>query len=235
MLRGVRVVIATGRTPGGLRRFAKRMNIPGLAITTQGGIIVDMDTGVELRRLYLPRELACEVVALERDRPHVRAVLYRDDNLFVTDISVFKARSDLIGVSAVQVDDLCSAAAEHDPDKVLFMQEPERTREVFREITAFVGARATVVQSHARFVEVNPLGADKGNALAWLAAHYGIARENVMAIGDQHNDVTMLQWAGFGVAMGNASLEIQAIADHVAPSVEEDGAAVVIEQIALGE
>jgi hypothetical protein len=56
-----------------------------------------------------------------------------------------------------------------------------------------------------------------------------------MAIGDQHNDRTMLGWAGFSVAMGNARPEIQALADWVAPTVQDDGAAVAIERWVLGQ
>jgi Cof subfamily protein (haloacid dehalogenase superfamily) len=228
--RGVRVVIATGRTPSGLRRFAQRMNLGGPAITTQGGLVVDMDTGEELHRLYMPRALAREVLSHKNDWPALCTVLYRSDHLFVDDLATFNAHADLVGVTAVQVEDLRSAVAEHDPDKILFLTRIERTREAFDAIRAFVGARATVVQSHARIVEVNPLGADKGSALAWLAAHFGIPREEVMAIGDQHNDVTMLRWAGLGVAMGNASPEIQAVADVVTSTIDEDGAAEAIEK-----
>lgn len=231
--RGVRVVIATGRTPSGLRRFAQRMNIGGPAITTQGGLVVDMDTGEELHRLYMPRALAREILAHKHEWPALCTVVYRSDHLFVDDLATFEAHADLVGVAAVQVDDLRSAVADHDPDKVLFLTQLERTREVFDAIRTFVGDRATVVQSHARIVEVNPLGADKGSALAWLAEHLGIARENVMAIGDQHNDVTMLRWAGLGVAMGNASPEIQSVADVVTSHIDEDGVAAAIEQYVL--
>ena len=231
--RGVRVVIATGRTPSGLRRFAQRMNIGGPAITTQGGLVVNMDTGEELHRLYMPRALAHEILAHKHKWPALCTVVYRSDHLFVDDLAMFEAHADLVGVAAMQVDDLCSAVADHDPDKILFLTQLERTREVFDTILAFVGDRATVVQSHARIVEVNPLGADKGSALAWLAEHFGIARENVMAIGDQHNDVTMLRWAGLGVAMGNASPEIQSVADVVTSHIDDDGVAAAIEQYVL--
>jgi hypothetical protein len=83
------------------------------------------------------------------------------------------------------------------------------------------------------FVEVNPLGADKGSALKMLAADLGIPRERVMAIGDQGNDATMIEWAGLGVAMGNANEVTQAVADWIAPHIDEDGAAVAIERFVL--
>jgi Cof subfamily protein (haloacid dehalogenase superfamily) len=230
---GVRVVIATGRNIPGVRHFAERMGISGPAVAQQGGLIFDLDSGVELRRLHLPHALACELVDLEHVRPDLHTVLYKHDRLFVTNAEYFAVSAHLVGFAPTHAPDLCAVIAGEDPDKVLFMVEPEQTASVLTEITTLVGARATVVQSHAQFVEVNPLGADKGSGLAWLANHLGIAREHVMAIGDQHNDSTMLQWAGFSVAMGNAREDLKALADWVAPTVEEDGAAVAIEQFVL--
>ena len=97
------------------------------------------------------------------------------------------------------------------------------------------GHRAIVVQSHAMFAEVNPLGAHKGAGLARLAESLGIQQEEVMAIGDQDNDVPMVAWAGLGVAVGNASVACQAAAKVVTADVSEDGAAVAIEQFVLGK
>jgi len=98
----------------------------------------------------------------------------------------------------------------------------------------FVGHRAIVVQSHAMFAEVNPLGAHKGAGLARLAESLGIQQDEVMAIGDQENDLTMLAWAGLGVAMGQASDMVKQSARWIAPSLDEDGAAVAIEKFVLG-
>jgi hydroxymethylpyrimidine pyrophosphatase-like HAD family hydrolase len=100
-------------------------------------------------------------------------------------------------------------------------------------VKTFVGPRANVVQSHAMFVEINPLGADKGSALKLLTTDLGIAREHVMAIGDQGNDATMVEWAGLGVAMGNANAITKAVADWIAPAIDDDGAAVAIEKFIL--
>ena len=82
-------------------------------------------------------------------------------------------------------------------------------------------------------IEGNPLGVSKGDALRRLADHLGIAQGEVMAVGDQDNDATMIAWAGLGVAMGNGSPAVKAIADWVAPPLAEDGAAVAIERFVL--
>jgi hydroxymethylpyrimidine pyrophosphatase-like HAD family hydrolase len=92
-----------------------------------------------------------------------------------------------------------------------------------------------IVRSHGLFIEANPLGVDKGNGLAWVADYLGVPQSQVMAVGDQDNDVPMVAWAGLGVAMGNGSLACKAAADWVAPPFEEDGAAAAIERFVLDE
>jgi hypothetical protein len=90
-----------------------------------------------------------------------------------------------------------------------------------------------VTRSHALIVEGNPLGVSKGNALQRLANHLDVPQTQVMAIGDQDNDIPMLAWAGVGVAMSNGSPASKAVADWIAPSLTEDGAAVAIERFVL--
>lgn len=91
------------------------------------------------------------------------------------------------------------------------------------------GAQASA--SAERFVEATAPGVDKGATVAWLADHLGFGAEAVTAIGDQLNDVSMLTWAGCGVAMGNAHENTLNIADQVTESNARDGAALVIEQL----
>lgn len=87
--------------------------------------------------------------------------------------------------------------------------------------------------SKALNIEINALGANKGNGLKTIAAYLNVPIENTMAIGDSDNDLSMIQQAGISVAMGNAEAKIKEAADVVAPSNEEDGAAKIIERFAL--
>ena len=73
--------------------------------------------------------------------------------------------------------------------------------------------------------EIMVVGADKANAAKILAARLGIPREQVLAIGDQRNDIELIAWAGIGVAMGNAVPELKALADWVTVTNDEDGLA----------
>jgi hydroxymethylpyrimidine pyrophosphatase-like HAD family hydrolase len=80
---------------------------------------------------------------------------------------------------------------------------------------------------------MNP-DASKGAALALVAARLGIAREEVVAFGDGHNDVPMIAWAGLGVAMGTGKEEARAVAGRIAPPFDEDGFGMVVEQLLAG-
>lgn len=83
--------------------------------------------------------------------------------------------------------------------------------------------------------EVNPAGADKGAALTRLAGWLGIPMAQVMAIGDNSNDVPMLRAAGYAVAMGNATQEARAAATHVTLPCQEHGVAAAIRTLVFGE
>jgi Cof subfamily protein (haloacid dehalogenase superfamily) len=91
-----------------------------------------------------------------------------------------------------------------------------------RLVTRHLGADA---------VELGPAGVDKAAGLAWLCGHLGIDAADVVAFGDEWNDVTMLQWAGHGVAMANADERVRAHADEIAPSNVDDGVAAVLERL----
>src|SRR5690606_22938928 len=98
---------------------------------------------------------------------------------------------------------------------------------------AHVGDQLSVVRSHAYLGEVTAPGISKGQALASLAARLGIAADEVIAIGDEENDISMLTWAGLGLAMGNANEAVKEVADAVIPSIDEAGVAWAIERYVL--
>ncbi|HAG85483.1 MAG TPA: Cof-type HAD-IIB family hydrolase, partial [Cyanobacteria bacterium UBA12227] len=98
----------------------------------------------------------------------------------------------------------------------------------------YTPAELYLTKSVATFFEATHPAVNKGEAVRYLAEELlGLNRQNVMVIGDNFNDVEMLEYAGLGIAMGNAPLDVQKVAEWVAPSVEEDGVAVAIEAFIL--
>ena len=86
----------------------------------------------------------------------------------------------------------------------MIITEPEQTDSTLAMFTKMYGGRTQVTKSHPRFTELTNQEASKGRALAILAAQYSIPQEEVMAIGDGYNDMDMIEWAGWGVAMASA-------------------------------
>jgi Cof subfamily protein (haloacid dehalogenase superfamily) len=217
------------------RRYAAMAGINAPAICTQGGTIYDYEHERVLFHFLLESELACEVLSFARQYPHWHPVLYRGENIYVPHLKYdrhFYAQW-LIETEPIIVENGCEVLAGTQADKVLFVIEPEHTAHANVVLAQRFANQAVVVQSHAMFVEVNPLEAHKGAGLARIAKNYGIDQNEVLAIGDQENDKTMIAWAGVGVAMQNGSESAKSVADWVAPSISEDGAAIAIEKFAL--
>jgi Cof subfamily protein (haloacid dehalogenase superfamily) len=230
--RGIAITLATGRSPISTRPFAEELNIRVPLICYQGGLIAQRD-GHVLHRASLDRNLAAQVIEFAQARNwHVN--LYQDGWLYLTELRhpVWFYES-LLNPQSQLVPDLY-ALLDHDPDKVLIVAEGNGD-EILAELSARFDGRMQIVRSHDLFIEANPLGVDKGNGLAWVADYLGVPQSQVMAVGDQDNDVPMVAWAGLGVAMGNGSLACKAAADWVAPPFEEDGAAAAIERFVLDE
>jgi len=229
--RGVAVTLATGRSITATRPFAQELDIREPLICYQGGWIAET-SGRVLHRVALDRNLAAQVIDLAQAR-HWHVNLYRDGQLYLTElrhpISFYK---ELLNPAVQQVPDL-HALLDRDPDKVLIVAEGGNGDEILADLREHFYGRMEIVRSHDLFIEANPLNVDKGAGLAWLARRLGVPQSQVMAVGDQDNDVAMVAWAGVGVAMGNGSPACKAVADWIAPPLAEDGAAVAIERFVL--
>ena len=117
--------------------------------------------------------------------------------------------------------------------KVLWITEPERVTRLRFEMGAHFADRLNCVSSMAYFLEFICSEAGKGPALAEICKLYDIDRTEVVAVGDSYNDVSMLEFAGFSVAVENAHDDIKAVCDHVTASNNDDGVAEVIERFIL--
>jgi HAD superfamily hydrolase (TIGR01484 family) len=111
----------------------------------------------------------------------------------------------------------------------VIIRDPGSTSEDFVALAERLGLQGTnYFIGWTAWLDLAPEGVSKASGLAEVAARLGVAPEHVLAIGDGRNDIEMLQWAGRGVAMGQAPDEVKAAADAVTASVEEDGAALEI-------
>jgi len=119
---------------------------------------------------------------------------------------------------------------DRDPMKFIFVLSNDETEPLIAELGALFSGRMRFVRSYPRFAEGIPLDVSKGHALARLADHLGLPLGETIGIGDNDNDLELVEWAGLGVAMGNASPAVKAAADYIAPPVDEEGVIEVIER-----
>lgn len=231
--RGVTVTLATGRMLEATLPFALELGIDAPLICYQGALVQAPQAEKPLHRSRMEEEIVRNALTWGIERGW-HAVLYANNALFIAEKrhpeSYYR---DLLGANIHWVDDLMQVLDHHKPVKFLFVADSAEADEIEAAMRQRFGGRMEIVRSHQSFVEGNPLGVSKGRALQLLAEHLDVPRERVMAVGDQGNDVSMLAWAGVGVAMGNGSPSAKAAADWIAPPFSEDGAAVAIQRFIL--
>ncbi|MNT25466.1 putative phosphatase [compost metagenome] len=122
-------------------------------------------------------------------------------------------------------------AVASEPTKIVAIGEPEEIDHWTPHLQERFAERLYVTKSISRFVEIANPQISKSVALSHLCDRLGIQREEVIAFGDGMNDFDMLEWAGCGVAMGNAPDALKAVADRITAHVREDGVACVLEEL----
>jgi Cof subfamily protein (haloacid dehalogenase superfamily) len=229
------VTIATGRGYAPAARFAQDLGVNAPIICYQGALIRDCRDGKTVHSATIPLPIARALIVFSQARELNFQVYTQDDQAYVSQMDpVAEGIAELSGIPVTAVKDL-AGWLNRPPIKFMFFEQEEAVPELVRDIKAQFDGHLQVVRSWDRLIEATGPSISKGEALARLAAHVGVARSETMAIGDQDNDVSMIAWAGLGVAMGNASPAAKAAADVIAPALEADGAAWAIERYVLGE
>lgn len=238
--RGVKVAVATGRMYRSALRFHSDIGSTLPLICYQGAWIQDMATQKRLRHLPLSKQTALQILD-HFEAPDLRSLLsihfYIDDKLYVPEITaatrIYAERS---GIEPIVIEDL-RRDIPGEPTKVLALcQNPGVLDDLHISIRErYTPAELYLTRSVSTFFEATHPSANKGDAVRYLAEELlGLQAANVMAIGDNFNDLEMISYAGVGVAMGNAPDGVKAVANWVAPDVEDDGVAAAIEQFVLG-
>lgn len=233
---GVVVTLATGRMFRATLPFARELGIEAPLIVYQGALVKHAASGEVVAHRPVPLDLAVDVVGrLAAKGFHVN--VYLDDCLYVEKTGPESALYESISrVSAVPVGKLVPflRARGQDPTKVLAVGKEEELDRLAQEMRALYGESLHITKSKPFFLEFSHPLANKGRALADVAAYYGFAPQEVIAVGDAENDLEMIAWAGLGVAVANARPQVLASADYVTASHEEDGVARVVEKFILG-
>lgn len=226
---GVAVVLATGRMFPAALPIAQELGLTGPLVTYNGALIRTV-SGETWWHRPVPRELALEVLDFAAaDGWTVQC--YCDDELYVVrvddDVRYYVS---IANVPVKEWPDMRTLLSERLSTKLLSIGEPDEIRRRAEALEKAFAGRLTITISKPRFVEMLDAQVSKASALAEVARRLGIAREEVLAIGDSFNDLEMIRWAGVGVAMGNASPQVQKAADYVVGTNGDGGVVEALER-----
>lgn len=236
---GVRIVLASGRPTYGLMPLAKTLelgNYGGFVLSYNGCQIIKAQNG----EILFERRINPEMLPYleKKARKNGFAIFtYHDDTLITDspDNEYIKNEALLNNLKIIKEDEFstaidfapCKCMLVSDKEKALIGLEQHWEKRLVGTLDAF--------RSEPYFLEVVPCGVNKANTLGALLEHLGVTREEVIAVGDGVCDVTMLQLAGMGVAMGHSQDSVKVCADYVTASNEEDGVALAVEKLILAE
>ena len=232
--KGLIFTISTGRPMQGVEHLNSLLNLDLPFITYNGAMVV---MGKSKKVLY-ERKLAFEdakvIVDLGR-KYKTTVIIWADNKLFVTEINDRTEKyKEISKVEPVLINDI-DGLIKNGVTKILWYDEIEKIEEYHAEMGKFLDGRVNYHTSNPMFLEFVDINASKAIALEKIGEHYGISRDEMIAVGDGFNDLSMIEYAGLGVAMANAGKAIKAKADFITLSNDEDGVAHVIYKFVLND
>ncbi|MBR6537241.1 MAG: HAD family phosphatase [Lachnospiraceae bacterium] len=229
---GYSLAIASGRPTAGVEPIAKECKLDeycGYIISFNGARIVRFSTGEIIYNNTLPQQFIPQIYEVAKERG-VGMITYDPNDNLITGTKTDKymeleARINRRDIHQVQD---FMGAIKFPVNKCLISGEPEVLAPLTEELKKRYYGVLNIYRSEPFFLEIMPPMVDKAHALERLLPSLGISREECVCCGDGYNDITMLEYAGLGVAMANAQPEVREAADIITLSNDEDGLVPVI-------
>lgn len=234
---GVKVAVASGRPTFGTAHVAETLRLDefgGYVMSYNGGEIYDWGTKSLLHAQTLDENVIpyLYMCAREHGMPIMtyieKEVVSEVDNNEYIQYSVMRNRMTLR-----KVDDFVKAVEGAGIVKCIIVGSPILLPALETKMQERLKGKAGVFRSEPFFLEIVPMGIDKGKGLSILLDKIGMKKSEIIAFGDGYNDTSMLQFAGMGIAMGNAAEEIKKAADMVTLSNNDDGVAIALEKLII--
>ncbi len=230
---GGKLILASGRPTMGIYPKAKELCLDkfgGYILAFNGGRVIDCKTDKTIFQTKFPCEYIPEICDVIKDYP-VGINTYQNDKIIVgnnlNDYTRLEAKINDMKIE--YVNDFVSYV-DFDINKCLLQGEPSYILELEGIFSEKYKDKLGIFKSESFFLEMVPNGIDKAASIDRLIKSIGIKTEECIACGDGFNDVSMIEYAGLGVAMSNAKNEVKNVADFVTLSNDEDGIAYVLEK-----
>ena len=226
---GIPVVFVTARPPRRVREIAQAAGIGGLAICSNGALVYDLAAETVVRQTLLDAVVAHQLVAALREAaPGITFAV--EAGLRYGQEPDYARHSPHVEDEGLRYGDAVALCAEG-VTKLIALHPTWPLDDLLLLARRLVAEAAIVTHSGAPFVEIAAAGITKARALAELCTELAIGPQDVIAFGDMPNDLPMLAWAGYRVAVANAHPDVLAIADEVAATNDEDGVARVLARL----
>jgi hypothetical protein len=230
--KGVKVAIATGRMFQSAVHVAYELGIDVPLITYNGALIKCAISKEVYDHKLISKDYCQEIVAFAREHD-VEIYLYLNDQLYVERETPNSKRYGYLTKVEVNVVDDLTALLEEDPTMLMLMGKEEKLLELQEHLQEEYSGSLYITKSFPTFLEIMNPGVSKAEGLKTLAARLGINPEEIIAIGDNYNDLEMIKFAGLGVAVNNAPEGVKAQADYVAKGNYDDGVIEVVNKFIL--
>lgn len=236
---GVAFVLASARSPQGMRPIADALGIPQNPIACyNGALIVSENKSGEMKTLFsrtLPTEEAKIAVDVVKEQfPTISISLYSGTDWYVDHFDKWaKIESGITGIKPIvkNLSLLLLIQEEIAVHKLLLIGESKEVVELSSYLKKLNLSNCSFYRSKDNYLEITHSEVSKESALKELANFFDLSLNKVMAIGDNYNDVPMLKLAGIGVAMGNSPLEVKENSRYITATNDQNGVAKALEDL----
>lgn len=228
---GMFLVVATGRVPYIFHEIGKQLPLNAPQITSNGSTIIDVHTGDILHEQFIPVDLVLPAMQAVHSLG-MQLCCYTDTILYAEKSLYDLGNWYLAGVPVTTTEDITRLSTTP-CIKLGTYGDAAMIREKRQELERMFAGKLYVTQTAQEWLEILHPEVSKANALQIVMRLLDVKPEEVIAFGDNHNDLDMLRVAGLGIAMGNAHDEVKAVADYITTTNAEDGVALAIEKFVL--
>jgi Cof subfamily protein (haloacid dehalogenase superfamily) len=230
------IILVSARMPRGILFLLEELKISNPIICYSGALIMDSKIN-KLLSVTIPISEARHVVKLARNLG-IHVSLYKDDEWYVEQLDEWaEQEGEITNITPgiTNFENLLDLWGREDsgPNKILCMAEPKEIKALNSRILAYNCKDLNIYLSKPTYLEIMPGNASKTSAIEVLCVLCDIKRSEVLAIGDNYNDINMIEYAGLGIAMGNAPDEVKQYADYITLSNDEDGVAEALKKYML--
>lgn len=231
--RGHKVILASGRPTPGMRRYEKELELEkfgGYLLSFNGGRIIECRSGEVVYQRTLPLYIIPGLYAFARDHQCGLVTYFGDRIISAFEPDEYVELESRINGMEIKVVPNFKEYVDFDINKCIVTAPPERAEVLEKELAAKYGDILSVYRSEPFFIEIMPQNVDKASSLDRMLETVGLTRENAICCGDGFNDISMIKYAGVGVAMGNAQPAVKEAADYITGTNDEDGLVQVMEE-----